>query len=246
MGNFDMDAVLKFLLLKQLAKDSGRAPGIDDVNEAALGQQDVMTKAFARYSKYKGQLYTSPETIVTEYRDHVRAELGVRTGDIWSYRHYWKTMPFDRFRSVGRLGYLLTEAMDFAEEPGMNDKERLMVVRAMLAQGLKACHQFALDQGSWRAAWPLTMLRDPYRQTGFGGTEPELNLVAGLLKAEDDLRTRVHGGRPYKDGGEAEQESNSNTAGGQARGEKGSGKKNKGQGGRGSGGGDPPPAAPQA
>ncbi len=69
------------------------------------------------------------------------------------------------------------------------------MIQAALFQTLKSCHQFAFDGRDWKAAWPLTQVRDPYRPAAFGGTEAELNLVAQLLKAEADLQGRVRTSR---------------------------------------------------
>ena len=75
-------------------------------------------------------------------------------------------------------------------------------VQAMLVQLIKSCHQFCLDGGSWKAAWVLTTVEDPYGSVEFGGTEEELNIVAGLLKAKQELATSVNAAKaPYGKGG---------------------------------------------
>ena len=73
------------------------------------------------------------------------------------------------------------------------------VAQATAIQGFKAIHQMILDQGSWRAAWALSLLLDPYERREFGGNEAELAAVAGWLKAKADLKERVRSGTNGKD-----------------------------------------------
>ena len=63
--------------------------------------------------------------------------------------------------------------------------------------------------GSWKAAWVLTTVEDPYGSVEFGGTEEELNIVAGLLKAKQELASSVNAAKPNfpgKGGGKNEAE----------------------------------------
>ena len=86
--------------------------------------------------------------------------------------------------------------LDTAEDDTMDEKMRLQHLQVGLIQSLKSCHQFALDGGDSKAAWPLAQVRDPYKHTAFGGMKTELNLAASLLKAEADLQNRVRHTRP--------------------------------------------------
>ena len=63
-------------------------------------------------------------------------------------------------------------------------------------QGVKALYQFALDGGSWRTAWALTLLEDPYDRPRFAGEESELATVTGFLRAQDDLDERIKKSQP--------------------------------------------------
>ena len=53
-------------------------------------------------------------------------------------------------------------------------------------QGMKAVHQFVID-GSWKAAWPLTIIEDPIEGNNLGVTEGELEAILGMLRVKDDL-----------------------------------------------------------
>ena len=105
-------------------------------------------------------------------------------------------------------------------------------------QALKSCHQFALDGGDWKAAWPLAQVRDPYKHTAFGGTETALNLVAGLLRAEADLHNRVRHTKAADGGSDKDAEGDKEKA--PRRQPKGQGR-GKGDGGGSGGGGAPTP-----
>ena len=60
-----------------------------------------------------------------------------------------------RFRSMGRVAFALCEVMERME------LEEWDVAYATAVQLYKAIKQYLIDQGSWRAAWPLTLLEDP-------------------------------------------------------------------------------------
>ena len=57
---------------------------------------------------------------------------------------------------------------------------------------MKAMHEFS-RQGSWRSAWPLTHMVDPYDMDGHGGDDVEMEVVMSWLRTKDDLRAKVSG-----------------------------------------------------
>ena len=59
------------------------------------------------------------------------------------------------------MAYILAEVVIVLDEPG-GAEHKLDLVGALAVQGLKASHKFALDAGSWEAAWLMTTLPDPY------------------------------------------------------------------------------------
>ena len=82
---------------------------------------------------------------------------------------------------------MLCDMLDTAEDPRLDDAAKAQQLQLSIVQALRSCHQFALDNGDWKAAWPMALVRDPYRPATFGGTEAELSMAAALLKAEADL-----------------------------------------------------------
>ena len=95
-------------------------------------------------------------------------------------------MKFQNFRSVGRCAYLFSEIIEECER-----SQDVAIIQATAIQALKSSHQFAIDGGSWRAAFALSLFVDPYGKEVFGGSEEELSTVVGYLKAQDDLQERV-------------------------------------------------------
>ena len=104
-------------------------------------------------------------------------------GHAWRYSDLWKEKTFYKCKSVGRLGHGLLEIIQRFEQ------NEPMVAWATAIQLWTACHQFALDAGSWKTAWVLTLLEDPFEVEEFGGTEEELSITAGFLRSKADLKS---------------------------------------------------------
>ena len=82
---------------------------------------------------------------------------------------------------------------------------------AQTVQSLRAVHQSALDDGSWKAAWMLTYLQDPLSRERFGGTERELEVISGYLKNLDDLQAKMRKEAHEEEGGHGEEAQLANT-----------------------------------
>ena len=115
----------------------------------------------------------------------MKAKCGIRPGDRWKYRDYWEECYWDKFRTVARITYILQDIIEQGETE--NDD----VAMATANQGYKACHKFAQDGGSWKTAWEMTLLADPFPSSEFAGTEKELAIIGGKLEAEDMLAARI-------------------------------------------------------
>jgi hypothetical protein len=57
---------------------------------------------------------------------------------------------------------------------------------------MKSIHQYAAD-GSWKTAWPLTHMADPFVGDRHGGTECEMEAVLALLRTQEDLARKATG-----------------------------------------------------
>ena len=136
-------------------------------------------------AKLKKNFQNRSLRLAKNFSKHVQEELHVKPNEHWAYREFWEEMPFKQYRSVGRCALLFAEIAQ-AHEDGNPD-----LAWALACQSLKACHQFALDGGSWKAAWSLTFQKDPYVQAQWGGSEAELATIANHLKAENELKEKL-------------------------------------------------------
>ena len=93
-------------------------------------------------------------------------------------------IPFGRMKSMQRVYIMLGAILD----ESLRGEEDL--ARARTVQCMKAIHQYVLDQ-TWRTAWPLTFLEDPFSVGRQGGTEPEMEAILAYLRTQDDLRRRA-------------------------------------------------------
>jgi hypothetical protein len=57
---------------------------------------------------------------------------------------------------------------------------------------MKSIHQYAAD-GSWKTAWPLTHMADPFVGDRHGGSEREMEAVLALLRTQEDLARKATG-----------------------------------------------------
>ena len=102
---------------------------------------------------------------------------------------------------MGRVGYALAEVI---QEHAAGNPDAACATAIQL---YKAVCQMAVDQGDWRAAWPLTFLDDPYL-TPQHTSANELDVVGGMLKAKADLKQKVYGkgGGGQQQGAEEDEE----------------------------------------
>ena len=71
------------------------------------------------------------------------------------------------------------------------------LARGQVVQCLKSLHEFS-NHGSWRAAWPLSFMRDPLNRFHHGGDEAEMEVVLSWLKTQDDLKAKVIKGSKFE------------------------------------------------
>ena len=67
------------------------------------------------------------------------------------------------------------------------------VAAATLILLWRSGHQFAID-GSWKIAWRMTGLTHPFQQSRFAGPEGDLATIAGVMRAEEDLDSKLKNG----------------------------------------------------
>ena len=170
--------LLQLLLLTELRRLGG--------DQGVTTSSNVIARAFANMETMRSERVDSPESIINPFLREVWDQLGVRTPhQHWQFREHWESQNYTRCRSVGRCAYILAEVVQ-----ALYDNQPRVALATAVA-GWQGCHQFALDQGSWRAAWPLVRLRDPYARAPFAGSARDLSTVGGFLRAQHDLQDRI-------------------------------------------------------
>jgi hypothetical protein len=191
LGNMDSNQLIQLLLLNELQKGGRKGKkkqGSDSSSGSDVENQDIgLVKALKNMDRLRRGRIKRPRKITRGFRKAVLKKLNVRPGQAWSMKDHWKTLPIGRHRTIGRITYVIAEALE-RFELGQPD-----AAWATLVQLYKALHQFLLDGGSWKAAWLLTLVEDPYGEDSFGGSNSELAVVGGHLRASADLYEKVHG-----------------------------------------------------
>jgi hypothetical protein len=143
------------------------------------------------YRRLKEETKRHPEKVVKAYIAEIKARLGVEAGQPWTLLDWSKKIQWGKFKSFMRAHVMMGEAVRLI------DTGQPMHAMAHLCQCMKATHQAALDQGSWRNAWLLTLMEDPLAQVNFGGEERELEVIAGYTRALADLQQRTWAAQPW-------------------------------------------------
>jgi len=179
--------MMKMFLLKELSRGRKDAEDTDsEQGDETFQKRTPLMRSFTTMHQYRNRRIKNPKRVTAEYRAFVLDQLlRVHEGEHWDYTMAWGKYDFSRCRSIGRAAYILAEVVQLHEE---NKPEAAC---ATAVQGLKACAQFAMDGGSWRTSWNLTTLRDPYAAPEFAGTESDMTIVGGFMKAQAELKEKV-------------------------------------------------------
>ena len=87
-----------------------------------------------------------------------------------------------------RVDFMLCQNLESMEQG------KTAYAQGQVVQCMKALHEFS-KLGSWRAAWPLTYMVDPFDLDGHGGDDVEMEVIMSCLQTKDDLRSKVAGAR---------------------------------------------------
>jgi hypothetical protein len=181
---------------KKKAKDSSSEQDSSGT-DSEVGGSNSITTSFERFEKLKERRVRAPRKIIRAFRSRAVKKLRIRPGRSIAYEDLWSARMFYKCKSMGKIAWVILEVMQNLEDSQPD------VAYATAIRGWQAIKQFAIDGGSWRAAWPLTLLEDPTGIDEFGGTEEDLAVVGGLLRARQDLREKV---KPYKKNQDVDEE----------------------------------------
>ena len=184
-----VDAALSHLLSSTQSPDPNTLALISLLQSNKQQRTDNATvRAFSAMDHMRRCRLDTPAQIITQFRQECMEELNVRGHQHWAYEGVWQKQNYAQCRSVGRCAYILTEIVELL------DQGKAAEAHATSIQAWKALAQFSLDGQSWRAAWPLTGLPDPYSRKEFAGTPAELSTVAAYLKGLEALKTSIRQG----------------------------------------------------
>jgi len=186
--------------------------------------------------RLRRKLRRRPLRFVESYRAIVVEQLGAEDGRPWTYLDYGKRcVPWGKLHDLKKVFAMLARIVTLLDQ-GEVDR-----AHGATAQTLKALEQVAISQGSWRAAWPLVGMTDPFSRRPFAGDAEEVEAVAAYITELDALETKIksRGGPKVSSGSESPGAAGQGTPGAAADGKKKKKKKWKGK------SGQRPDAAPQ-
>ena len=102
------------------------------------------------------------------------------------YKDISKKIPWGKMKGLQRCFLLDCAVMELVET---GDVTR---AQALLGKSMKAKWQVALNNGNWRVAWPLTGGPDCLSRRPFSGTEAELEIASGWVRALDEPHKRTN------------------------------------------------------
>lgn len=168
-------------------EDDGEASSSLD-SSSSHGRRGGAGRAMRSYRKGHQQMKKHPLKHVRRYIRDVELQLGAGPDTAYSLSDYTKKLNWGNQRSLLRTHYALSEILQTLL------KNRPEQAALELVQLLKAVHQTALDQGSWRTSWLLLRYADPLEVPRFGGEPQELERVAAYLTALQKLEKKQKGG----------------------------------------------------
>lgn len=186
--------MMQFMMMMQMMMKivDKKGSSADDLPEGLDGLRVLRT--LSRLRALKTRFRKQPKRVVREYYKHWEEQLDA-DGKPWNWRDVAKSISWHQFKSMHRVFLMMGEALRL-HSAGQHDQ-----CGAQLVQNMKAIHQFASD-GSWRVAWQLSFMADPFDPHRQGGSEMELEAILANLKTQDDLSTKTGAGgvtKPDKD-----------------------------------------------
>jgi hypothetical protein len=124
---------------------------------------------------------------VSEFREECIGIRRPKANEAWTYKEIWDKQNYRGCSAVGRMAYILQEVVELL------DRGQVSQAHATAVLGWRAAHQHSLDGSSWKAAWHLTGLPDPYSPQKWGGSMQQLSAVAAYMKAEATIKSQIAG-----------------------------------------------------
>lgn len=200
LNSQNLNALVTLELLKTLKsqKRSGASSSSnahrDELSEGSSlessdsqGKKGGASRALRAYRRGHRSMRRHPLRHVRRYIKEVEHFLGAGADTAYSLSDYTKKLNWGKNRSLLRVHSALSEILQTLLRD--NPEEAALEI----VQLLKAVHQTALDQGSWRTSWLLLRYADPVEVPRFGGEPQELERVAAYLSALQKLEKKSKG-----------------------------------------------------
>lgn len=189
----DIGTLVSLEILKTLKKSrkKGRARSSSRSSEASSsssrGQQVKpigTAKAFRNYRKARKALRRKPLRHVKRYLQEIEDFLGCDQSTPYRLADFTKKLSWGKMRTLQRCHLMTSEALQLLLQGNVEETALQLVLN------LRAMYQCSLDGGSWTSAWLLTYLPDPLEKPRFGGEAQDLEIIAGYLKAMQELEKK--------------------------------------------------------
>ena len=196
LGGDQLNTLLQMEMLKLLQDKSKKSVKTEekDTSDSAGSEEDSSAdnrerlrgagKALKAYRKEKREMQKNPKRHRRRYIKEVEAVLGVSRDTPYLLTDFTKRISWGKHRTLQRLRYAISDTLQL-QLAGHTDRAGLQ-----MTQILRAIHQCSLDQGDWRVAWHLLHLQDPVEKPRFGGEPQQLEVVAGYIRAMNDLEKK--------------------------------------------------------
>ena len=188
----DMNMAVQMEMLRVLQSMQTQRPNgdhLDHVDDLPSNHLDGLriTRNLSRMRALAEDLEKSPKKVHREYRHRWVKSLGKEAGGFrWHDRN--RAIKWKKFTSMRRVDFMFCQILESMEQG------KTAYAQGQVVQCMKALHEFS-KLGSWRAAWPLTYMVDPFDLDGHGGDDVEMEVIMSYLRTKDDLRSKVAGAR---------------------------------------------------
>jgi hypothetical protein len=170
-----LDNLFKLQMLKKMS----------DGSESGGAGVSGIAKTIRSYHQLKDRINRQPLHIIREFVENMERQLGVAANQPYTIKDFSMKISWGRFRSMHRVFLMMGIVFE------MMDRGKVLEAQAMLCQSMKSVHQMVLDDGSWKVAWMLTGLQDPYIRDRFGGSKTELEVIANYTRVIDELEKKT-------------------------------------------------------
>ena len=148
------------------------------------------TRAFADLEQIAYEVKFRGAALCKEFEHEERELVGARPGMPWTLQDGRKARRWGKHQGLERAGAMSLEVyMTLASV--RNPSPAIVQAKAQLIQNYRSLHQASMDGGSWEQAWLLTGLPEPLMRKRWAAPNRQVSIVAGYLKARNELNKQM-------------------------------------------------------